>query len=279
MQYKLPLALSIAAFAIAAAPLASAQTPLLYYNFDSDPALATGSTINNTVGNDGLFNLGLGSAAFVASGVPGPSGLAISLTPADDAQGGADAPSIDTTFTVLSLGISPSTAYTAMVWANFGSVVGDNMIFGGNPAQNGAGDQILHHGSRGGNYHSGHWADDIGPDQGAVFTVPTGTGAWHHVAYTNDGPAGLQTIYVDGVQAVQGAAGTAGTMNLGANLWIATTFGSGSFSGQLDEVKVYDQLLTPAQIQAASVVVPEPSSAALLAITTVGVAALRRRRR
>lgn len=262
----------------------NAQTPLLYYNFEGN---GVGALTNNAVidnlrpGADGTFHAGtLGGSATIFNGGAvsgGNLGRSLQFTPNADGDQNLQAPNIDTGFTVAALGITPSTPYTAMAWLNFASVTGDNMIFGEDGVvANAGGGQVLHNGSRNGNYHSGHWGDDAGPDQGLNF--PTGTGTWHHVAYTNDA-TGLQQIYVDGVPQITGGAGTAGAMDLTLNLLIGTSNNAGSFSGGVDEIKIYDQLLTQAQIQQASVIpVPEPSSIALIAMSGLAAGFFRRRR-
>lgn len=133
--------------------------------------------------------------------------------------------------------------YTAMAWVNFGSTTGDNMIFGQLSSQD-----SVHLGSRNGFLHSGHWGDDIGPDQGV--NIPTGTGEWHHVAFVNQGQQ--QSIFWDGVLvAGPGAGGVPGNPNTLDNLLIGTFTNNGSFVGSLDEVKVFgDHAMTAEEIQA-----------------------------
>jgi hypothetical protein len=98
-------------------------------------------------------------------------------------------------------------------------------------------------------------------------------------AYTNE-PSGTQSIFVDGVQvATGGSNGTAGEMDTIQNILIGTSNNAGSFSGMLDEIKIYNETLTAAQIQAASNVIPEPASCALIALGAGAVALLGRRRR
>src|SRR5258705_232776 len=93
-----------------------------------------------------------------------------------------------------------------------------------------------------GNLANGASINDVGPDQGV--NVDPGTAAWHHVAYTNDGAAGNQAIYLDGVQVAGvgvappnnvSAPGTGGGMDVNQNIFIGTANNGGSFSGQLDE--------------------------------------------
>jgi hypothetical protein len=277
----LPVALG-AALVVLSHQSARAQTPVLYYNFESNSlgALSTGAVIDNVVGADGTFRNGtLGGTGTIFNGgavTGGNLGRALQFTPLADGNQNLEAPNINTNFTLSGIGITPSTAYTAMAWLNFASTAGDNMIFGQDGATALPGGESLHHGSRNGNYHSGHWADDVGPDQGQ--NVGTGTNVWHHVAWTNDS-AGLQKIYVDGVERLSGGAGTAGGMDITKNLLIGTSNNGGSFSGGVDEIKIYNQLLTPAQIQAASLVIPEPGSLGLLLVSGCALALRRRRSR
>jgi hypothetical protein len=283
MHSKLPLALSIAALVGVTIPSVSAQTPVIYYDFNSDLALSTGSSIDNkgSGGTDGTFNTGTNGGnffSFVTSGAPGPSGNALQLTPGADNYQNMEPAFIDTGFALSSLNITPSTGYTTMAWLNFANAIGDNMVFGGAGTAVDPGREVLHNGTRNGNLHSGHWGDDLGPDQGVnVSSLP---GTWHHVAYTNETGSGLQSIYFDGnlVAGPAGSNGVGGAMDVSKLLLIGTSNNGGSFNGLIDEVKVFDSQLSQAQIQAASVVVPEPTSLAVMMLSGLGVFALRRRR-
>jgi hypothetical protein len=286
---RLPFSLIVvgAVFPLAAVPATRASL-VLHYTFDGNATIADGNTIVNVAGGtNGIFDLGTdagNTAAIVPSGVAGGfGGNALRLTPANDGLGNAAAPNIATGYLVtngLTGLISNQKAYTAMAWVNFGSVIGDNFIFGGSNPPSGS-DQMLHHGSRNNFLHNAHWGDDIGPDQGdgPGFEQDTNMGTWHHVAYTNDGAAGNQSIYWDGVLVVgPGAAGFNGNLVASAELYIGTSFGSGSFSGILDEVRVYDTLLTQPEIVAAMTVVPEPATTSLAGLFCLGSLLLRRRR-
>ena len=280
-KYPLLTLIVGAGVALGSAPAANAVLQL-YYNFETGAA-TNGATVDNLVtGADGTLRFGTsgGSITYNQTGtitgigsVAGPQILGRTLTfaPAADGNQNLEAPHIDTAFTLSALNITPGTAYTAMAWVNFGSTTGDNMIFG-----QGFGGNSLHHGSRNGNYHSGHWGDDVGPDQGVFVT--TGTGAWHHVAFTNDS-SGTQEIFVDGLSVASGATGAGGTMDTFQNLLIGTSNNGGSFSGQLDEIKIFNEVRTAAQIQQDARVIPEPNSIALLALSGFGMTALLRRRR
>jgi len=284
---KLPLVLLGTALTLAMAP-ASRATLVLHYTFDGNTlgALADNTPITNVAGGtNGVFHSGTDAgnlSSIVTSGVAGGfGGRAIRLQPANDGLGNGAAPNISTSYLVTngaaSLGlISNAKPYTAMAWVNFSSSTADNFIFGGTNPPSGS-DQMLHHGSRNGFLHSAHWGDDIGPDQG--FNVATDNGNWHHVAYTNDGAAGNQSIYWDGNLVIgPGAAGFNTNLVASAELIIGTSFGSGSFNGFLDEIRVYDTQLTQSQIAAAMNVVPETTAPALAGLVGLGCLMMRRRR-
>jgi len=273
-------------------PLQSANAapiPVVYYDFNSLPAgsVAQGTGVNNngSGGIVGLINRGTdpGNVVnIVTSGIPGGNGgKALLLTPTGDGLQNDQPGYINTNFSAASLNVTPATTYTSMAWVNFANANGDNMIFGQNGAiANAGGGQVLHNGTRGGSLHSGHWGDDLGPDQGIAFNSQPGT--WHHVAYTNDGPSGNQSIYFDGnLVAGPGAAGAGGQMDNTINVLIGTSNNGGSFSGQLDEIKIFNTLLSQADIQSAMQVAaaPEPGTAGVIAIAGLMFGGLSRRRR
>ena len=284
-QRQLSLVLLSTVCTLAMVPASRASLVLHYtFNGNTPGALGDNTFVDNVAGaTDGNFELGTdggNTAAIVPSGVAGGfGGNALRLTPANDGLGNGAAPNITTGYLVTNGGaglISNSGVYTAMAWVNFSSASGDNFIFGGSNSLSGS-DQMLHHGSRNGNLHSAHWGDDIGPDQGQ--NVSSDVGTWHHVAYTNDGAAGNQSIYWDGALVIgPGAGGFNGNLVASAELIIGTSFGSGSFSGFLDEVRVYDTLLSQGEILAAMVLIPEPTTATFAGLLALSGLMLRRRR-
>lgn len=101
-------------------------------------------------------------------------------------------------------------------------------------------------------------------------------GTWLHVAATVSSTAGV-TFYLNGT-AVGNTANTT-NMNTGTDAFgIGRAYGGGEpqwFPGSIDEIRVYDNVLTQAEI--AELMIPEPSTAAL-GLLAGGMIVLRRRR-
>jgi hypothetical protein len=112
----------------------------------------------------------------------------------------------------------------------------------------------------------GGWTGDAVPGgnnqidwtfNGGTFPLNT----WHHVAFTGDGTN--TRLIVDGVQRaiVANAAPTYGAsgdpFSIGGNVWSPA---SGYFSGNIDEVRVWNVARTPGQIQAAMLTELNPAS-------------------
>lgn len=283
MHFKLPLALSIAAFAFAAAVVPSASAaPTLYYNFEALTSTGSGTVVDNLVGTDGTLqdpgsSITLIQNVTITTPLGGNNlflGKVLQFSPVPTNLEGFAAPRIETENNVAFWGITGTTDYTAMVWMNLADQSGDNMVFG----QGGTG-EVLHLGARDLGYHDGHWGDDLKSDDAAQggLGVTNQPGAWHHVAFTNVGQT--QTIYVDGMVAATGASAGAGGFNnnLGEELLIASSRNGGAYNGQIDEVRVFNNALSQAEIQQFASA-PEPTSIALLA-SGVGMAVLLRRRR
>jgi hypothetical protein len=103
---------------------------------------------------------------------------------------------------------------------------------------------------------SGIWTD---PNPNAHVS----DGEWHHVAWTADSPANSSILYVDGEQ-------------VGANTWAATAdvklwmLGKlkdsvvNNYTGDIDDYRIYDEVLTQNQIRDLIPVIPEPNTVALL---------------
>ncbi len=206
-------------------------TPVVHYNFDE----GSGTTIGNAgSGPDGtLVNAHAG--AWVADGSPNGSGY---LNFTQDGDSSADSQHIRTALAATDIPIFGDVDYTATVWARFdttapGGDSQDNMIFGQFDTEN-----PLHLGARGGQYYMGHWGNDIG---GGTVVVDE----WHHVAYVYE--AGVQSIYVDGevvASEAQGPLGVEPEIIIGAT----RADEDRDFSGDLDDIRIYNVALTPEQI-------------------------------
>lgn len=120
--------------------------------------------------------------------------------------------------------------------------------------------------------------------------APLAADEWHHVAMTGSTSAGALTLYIDGVLAASdtslvngvtfnGADGI-GTAHLtiGAARPDSGEAGYRPYDGFLDELAIYDSVLTPAQISARVSSIPEPGSALLLSLGGLMLMRLRVRR-
>src|SRR5687768_13375783 len=184
MKANLPVILTTSILTLAAARTGEAQQTL-YYNFSSLTAgpQTAGTTVDN-VGSaiDGIIQLPQGAINILPNttittplgGNPLNLGNVAQFVPNTDNEGDGNNSHILTNASVFDFGITGDSVYTAMAWVNFNSTVNDNMIFGQTAGE------ALHLGSRRGEYLSGHWGDDVGPDQVPPFNSSTGVGVWHH---------------------------------------------------------------------------------------------------
>jgi len=95
---------------------------------------------------------------------------------------------------------------------------------------------------------SNRWT--FGGNDGMTFSNVYGnvaTTGWHYVAVVQDGAANTRTLYVDGM--VQGT-GQASVANGPGSLWIGGSDIGGYFGGLVDDVRLYSQPLTTAEVQA-----------------------------
>ncbi|MEP1779729.1 LamG-like jellyroll fold domain-containing protein [Reichenbachiella sp.] len=76
-------------------------------------------------------------------------------------------------------------------------------------------------------------------------------GEWHHVAYTFDGD--VVKIYVDGVEDISVAGNTLDTGNTGeTDVNIGSQLGTSLYVGDMDDVRIFDVVLTPAEVKTLS---------------------------
>ncbi|WP_428607793.1 DUF6701 domain-containing protein [Sedimenticola sp.] len=97
---------------------------------------------------------------------------------------------------------------------------------------------------------SGHIGISVGNDSSTKSTTAINNGAWRHVVLTRDASLGAYKIYIDGVLNQSGAIATGiignGYTSIGR---IENTAGSSTyFNGQLDEVMVFDGVLSDAEV-------------------------------
>jgi Concanavalin A-like lectin/glucanases superfamily len=94
----------------------------------------------------------------------------------------------------------------------------------------------------------------VGDAGGVYSTNPINDGTWHNVAMTRDSATGIVQLYVDGVLNGTGAfdlgskASQFFLIGALANYSGTTLTGANSFNGQLDEVRIYNRVLTPTEI-------------------------------
>lgn len=107
--------------------------------------------------------------------------------------------------------------------------------------------QVLEHGGNGQIYvnSSGNYAFRA-QDGTVASSIACGAGAWHHLVGTYDSDDGSVKFYVDGVLAGTATAETEPTGS--PTLYIGRGHLAGGFSGSIDEVALYDWVLTPTQI-------------------------------
>jgi len=203
-----------------ASPLASAGV-LLYYDFEDD----AGATIDN---KGSLATSGTLTGADVTAA--GPAG---GFTPTTSRTFSGSY--VDTGLSAVALTVHQQTNYTMSAWLRPLDNSGDHMVFGQDPTP------FLHNGTRNNSYHQGHYGNDI--TGGNISSIPLGD--WRHVTWVYRD--GVEQIYVNGVSTVGPSA--KGWVNNAANVLIGRAGGGRNFQGDLDDVVIYEEALTPYQIQ------------------------------
>lgn len=141
-----------------------------------------------------------------------------------------------------------------------------------------------------GNHEDGSWYFEFhanllhfkvlpsGPDIN-IFSNPIDTNnTWTHFAFTYRESGDTYAFYVDGAIAGSGTAGIAGEILDTSRVLRIGCLEShpASFIGNIDEVQIWDENRTQAQIQQDMVAIPEPTTFLLLSLG--GLALLRKRR-
>ncbi len=121
----------------------------------------------------------------------------------------------------------------------------------------------------------------VGDAGGIYSTLPINDGRWHNIAMTRDATTGQVQLYVDGVLNATGTFDTGSKSSqffmIGALSDVAadgvTRTGDNYFNGMLDEVRIYNQVLSASAI-AALVVTPAPPVLTSAAMASGDVAQL-----
>ncbi len=101
-----------------------------------------------------------------------------------------------------------------------------------------------------------------GGDTTLASSVNINDGSWHHVAATRSNTSGAVAVYVDGVLRGSGT-GATGSRTFPPSLRIGSLqTGNNFFNGTLDDVRLYDRILTASEI-AALFAPPAPSTTTL----------------
>ncbi len=111
-----------------------------------------------------------------------------------------------------------------------------------------------------------------GGNAGVVSTTAVNDGQWHHVAFTRDSTTGTVNIYIDGILQVTGTTDTglktAPFQLIGAQTDLTSGLaadGATYFNGQLDDVRIYNQVLTASEISGLAII---PGAPTLVSVTT-----------
>jgi hypothetical protein len=117
----------------------------------------------------------------------------------------------------------------------------------------------------------------IGSSDTTIFsTSSVNTGNWIHVAATWD-TSGTMNLYLNGALEASYGVASAAPRNTFNQFFIGQDLGGGTYTGSLDEIRIYDSALSGGQISALAAI-PEPSTYALLAgVAVLGLAVIRHR--
>ena len=216
-----------------------------YADAGVDGALPT--LLPATLQNGVLFYEQIGATTAVLDHVAGPKALTAGLAtaPRQDFAPGT-ALNFDGTSRPVNAGGAVDLAnrsFTVEFWAKRNRSSTSDFIAGQGTGVN---NQGLHIGFRADNRFTFAF---YGNDLNAFASYGTDTAAWHHWACTYDAATGQRVVYRDGV-AIASDTASAAYQGSGDFVLGYAPVQSGSFSGQLDDVRIWNAALTGAQVRA-----------------------------
>ncbi|HET6252039.1 MAG TPA: LamG-like jellyroll fold domain-containing protein [Tepidisphaeraceae bacterium] len=241
----------------ASAVTAASTGPVDLYHFDA----GSGTIAVDSVGTNNGTLTGSPLPAWVSPGETGAAALSFS-------GDGTFNQSASQSVVTLSTDLSPILGATSSLDAWIKTTQAGNNTHYQAPAitgveQAGAGNDI--------NWGTPNAAGDIGiyvGDAGGVYsTAPINDGKWHNVAMTRDSVSGLVQLYVDGVLQGSGTFDTGAKTSkinvIGALLDVqsdgVTRTGDNYFNGNIDEVRIYNQVITANDVDALAEIPAAPT--------------------
>ncbi|MFH1843204.1 MAG: LamG-like jellyroll fold domain-containing protein [bacterium] len=153
---------------------------------------------------------------------------------------------------------------TVCAWANVTAEAGVDLIMGKHKNSEARGFYLAVYGDKF-QYYVNHHDDWIASPGSYTF------GQWRHVAGTYDGETDTMILYIDGVEVATGSSDYVNHDDTVDLTLAATSDGAEFFRGKIDDPRVYDRPLTPAEIAILAEVKPV---AAFTAVPTCGDAPL-----
>ena len=278
----LAFAIVVAALALATAPTSAAL--IAHYSFESGTGSGNGLTVGDDSGNDydGTTAQGeTGSPAFVSSTAPVPGGSSKALRFNLDNSGTIvdDNSYVD----LPEAGLFINGSYTIATWLNVQERSGAGNNGAAKLVGNWSNSSPWAHNYLLRLFYTGHTnSDKVGfivrdSDGDTTITIEDpdvpDLDTWYHYAVTFelDGTSATATMYRDGVFVLDATAtdfSGFSASDLNAELGESspgTGTGDGGFNGLLDDVRVYNEALTQAEIQGLAII-PEPATLALLGL-------------